>query len=122
MECSLASVFAYYGSPRSKESHWAGRYYIPNRTVLSVLVGSILAQHWQHSLSMVPNKVSRASTEVWTATSRLWSSITRMAPGGRELGVFQVSWWAGDIKFLPSKGNYPNKIISSPFNICKVSF
>ena len=55
-------------------------------------MGSILALHSQYPLSMVSNKVSEASTKVWTSTWPYRASI--MAPGGRDLGRFS-SFWAG---------------------------
>ena len=77
---------------------------------LSPLVGSILALHWYHSLSMVPNKALRAWTEVWSRASRLRSFI--MAPGGRDLDgffeIFEILGGAGDINNSISMWNYWN--------------
>ena len=54
--------------------------------LLSLLVGSILALHSQHPLSIVSNEVSGAQVEVWSDTWCPTASI--MAPGGRDLDDF----------------------------------
>ena len=50
------------------------------------------------------NKIFSTQTEVWSGARPSTAPIT--APGGRDLGDFQASGQAGDIKFLPSEDNY----------------